>query len=316
MPQHVAVIFVHGIFANDIGFAQPMQDGLLKLMPRDLHRYLNFQSVFWADTVRDHQRNYMRKACAASSISDNFLRKFLLQGLGDAAAYQKTRHRDHSIYYQVQDAITEKVKSLDVHGQERRPLIFIGHSLGCHVISSYLWDFNKFKQRTKNDLERETDIKMRERLTGEWEELQKASDFRRLETLAGIVTMGSNMPVFTFTFGPERVIPITVAPNDADGQRLHPAFPGARLSPPLRKQARWLNFFSTKDVLGFPLKPLNDEYGNAEVIEDVCVRSESPFLGALPFVSSYSAHVGYWTNPVVLSRTAQMIRDIAGAPVE
>jgi hypothetical protein len=305
MPQHVAVIFVHGIFANDIGFALPMQEALRKLLPKELHQYLNFQSVFWADTVRDHQRNFMAKARAASGISENFLRKFLMQGLGDAAAYQKTRHRENSIYYQVQDAISEKIKSLDVRGREHRPLIFVGHSLGCHVISSYLWDFNKLKQRPKADLHADPGA------VEEWEELQTASPFRRLETLAGIVTMGSNMPLFTFTFGPERVLPITIAPVGPDGRSLAPAFPGAQLPHSLSKHARWLNFFSKKDVLGFPLKPLNDEYAKSDLIEDICVRSESSIMGAVPYLCSLSAHVGYWPNLTVLNRTAQLIRNIA-----
>jgi hypothetical protein len=289
MPQHVAVIFVHGIFANDINFAMPMQTALGKLPPADMHYFVNYQSVFWASTVRDHQRNYMARARAAAGITGNKLRRFLIQGLGDAAAYQKTRYRRNSIYYEVQETITGKIRAPDVAGMEKRPLVFIGHSLGCHVISSFLWDFNRFKQRTDAEIEAEPDDEPK----AQWRALQRATPFGRLETLAGIVTMGSNMPMFTFTFGPERVFPITVGPVDAKGNRLDPAFPGKALSPALREQARWLNFFSKRDVLGFPLKALNEEYGNAERIHDISVRSESLLSRCVMYLSNYAAHVGY-----------------------
>jgi len=42
-----------------------------------------------------------------------------------------------------------------------------------------------------------------------------------------------------------------------------PAVPGAALPQPLYDRARWLNFYSKRDLLGFPLKPLNP----MEVIE-------------------------------------------------
>jgi len=303
---------VHGILANDISFAEPMQSALGKLLPAELHHFVNFQSVFWAGTVRDHQRNYMARARAAAGIKDNALRRFLIQGLGDAAAYQKTRYRRNSIYYEVQETIAKKIEALDMPGMEKRPLIFIGHSLGCHVISSFLWDFNRFKQRTDQEIAAEPD----DDIKAQWRALQDATPFGRLDTLAGIVTMGSNMPMFTFTFGPDRVFPITVGPIDAKGRRLDPAFPGKALSPALLNHARWLNFFSKRDVLGFPLKALNEEYGRAERIHDIPVRSESVLSRCVMYLSSYAAHTGYWSNPTVLRETAKLIRDIVETPAE
>ena len=55
MPQHVAVVFVHGIFAKAIHYSVPMQDQLLKLLPREPGRYLNLVEVFWASPVRGRQ---------------------------------------------------------------------------------------------------------------------------------------------------------------------------------------------------------------------------------------------------------------------
>ena len=56
--------------------------------------------------------------------------------------------------------------------------------------------------------------------------MKHATDFRRLDTLAGLVTFGSNIPLFTFTFGAARIYPLTRAPSDDAGGTLKPAFPG------------------------------------------------------------------------------------------
>ena len=63
--------------------------------------HVKFDSVFWAPEVRGHQRNLMQNVRAQADVVDNHLRRFLIEGLGDAAAYQKTKHRENSMYYAV-----------------------------------------------------------------------------------------------------------------------------------------------------------------------------------------------------------------------
>jgi hypothetical protein len=310
MPQHVAVVFVHGIFARTIQYSAPMQDQLLKLLPKELRRYVNFEEVFWADQVRGRQTAYMKNAKTESGIVDNRLRSFFIQGLGDAAAYQKTRQRENSIYYQVHDEINKTLKRFDDRIHQNTPLVFIGHSLGSHIISSYAWDLNKLKQKSEDEIKRDPDQLARYL----YEDLKRATAFRRLDTLAGLVTFGCNIPLFTFTFGAARVYPLTRAPSDGAGGTLKPAFPGHELPAALQQNAQWLNFYSKRDVLGYPLKPLNEYFGAEPRIEDICVRSESLISRILPYWSNISAHTGYWSNATVLSRTTRLIRDIIEAP--
>ncbi len=118
---------------------------------------------------------------------------------------KKRKHQDNSIYHRVQSQISAKIKSLEVENRAQKimdcPLIFIGHSLGCHVISSYMWDLNKLKQRTEADIKADPDPTIEPLM----ERPSKCGPFRRLETCAGLITLGSNMPMFTFTFGPDRL---------------------------------------------------------------------------------------------------------------
>ncbi|HUD87663.1 MAG TPA: hypothetical protein VMR17_14500 [Xanthobacteraceae bacterium] len=236
----------------------------------------------------------------------------VIQGLGDAAAYQKTKKRKNSIYYDVHEEIGRtlgRFKELP----KNSPLIFIGHSLGSHIISTYAWDVNKmklrdeFKGKTALD-EDEEEEKIRV-------ELRNASPLRRLDTFAGLVTFGSNIPLFTFTFGTHGIFPITRTPHDDAGNALGaPAFPGSALPAGLQGKARWLNFYSERDVLGFPLKPLNDYFEQEARIEDICVQKETRLSRLLPYLFCYSAHGCYWNNALVLDRTAQLIRDMVETP--
>ena len=125
--------------------------------------------------------------------------------------------------------------------------------------------------------------------------------------------MGCNMPLFTFTFGPDRIFPITKPRNPME----HPAFPGSGLSSDIKAKARWINYYSRNDLLGFPLKPLNPDYAAESRIADREVASEGLLrrygLYLWPALSAYAAHTGYWTHRPVIKGTVKLLTDIITA---
>lgn len=307
MPQDVAIVFVHGINATTYDYADRMRDRLIAALPKKLRAHATFRSVFWADIVRGRQQQFLQVARDSSNIRVSKWRRFVVEGLGDAAAYQKTRNRDNAAYYQIQGRITEKLKEADNHGQPAKPLVFIGHSLGCHIISSYAWDINRLKQMSDVELAEWNDPEAGEFVRS----LRTWSPLRRLDTFAGFVTLGSNMPLFTFTFGPDRVFPITKYSND----KYQAAFPGSSLPAAIKAKSRWLNFYSRNDLLGFPLKPLNSAYHSEPLLEDKEVEAEG-FLRARFWPGSLNAmqaHIGYWHNRTVVRESAKLIRDLIEA---
>jgi pimeloyl-ACP methyl ester carboxylesterase len=307
VPRDVAIVFVHGIQARDFDYSVPMRTKVLKALPRSLRPHAKFRSVFWADIVRGRSQLYLQQALLSTHIADTSYRRLVVEGLGDAAAYQKTRSRDNSAYYQIQERITNVLRDADAREDPNRPLIFIGHSLGCHIVSSYAWDINRLKQMTEEQLAGWDDTVA----TSFVAELRAASPFRQLGTFAGFVTMGSNMPLFTFMFGPDKVYPITRYP---DASRL-PAFPGANLPAAVAAKARWLNFYSPSDILGYPLKCLNNAYREEKRLSDWEVISEgylrSRFLPAS--MNAMRAHTGYWTNRTVVRQSSTLIASIITA---
>jgi pimeloyl-ACP methyl ester carboxylesterase len=277
-------------------------------LPKKLRDLVTFKSVYWAERVGKRQKEYLDAVQRENLISLTGHRLLVLQGLGDGAAYQKTKSFRNSSYYEIQAEVRAVIDALDSENMPRRPLVLVGHSLGCHIISSFAWDTNSIKHL--NDA----------RLAEEIEEVRKFADylrggspFRRLDTLAGLVMMGSNIPLFTFTFGPSRILPITTS----RGPDEKPAFPGAELDQQTREKVRWLNYYSRNDLLGYPLKPLNPAYNEEPLLEDIEVAAEGLLrrvVGyAMPSLVAYQAHTGYWTNRRVVRGTAAFIASLVTA---
>lgn len=308
MVQPVAVVFVHGINTLESGYHAPMQAAIEAALPPRLRDSVAFRAVYWAERVRHRQQQYLDAVGKRKLFKDTGHRRLVIQGLGDAAAYQKTKSFRNSAYYEIQSDVRAVLEDLDQEGPPDRPLVFIGHSLGCHILSSFAWDINSIKHLSAA------------RLASDDEEVGKfaaylrgGSPFRRLDTLAGLVMMGSNMPLFTFTFGPDRVFPITRSRDEEE----QPAFPGKSLAAKTLSRARWVNYYSRNDLLGYPLKPLNEAYAAEPLLEDIEVASEGALRRlvsyVVPPVAAYRAHTGYWTNPKVVRGAAALIASIATA---
>lgn len=305
MPREIVVIFVHGINTTCQDYYQPMRDLLLKELPKADRDYVVFRAVFWADIVRGRQQEYALYARSQRGYRETSFRKLVIEGLGDAAAYQKTEWFG-TAYDLIQERLKRAIKDASTGANDRRPLVIVGHSLGCHIVSSYSWDMHQRKPHVDGEPDFITDETWRD---------PPGSPLERLDTFAGFVTMGSNMPLFTFTFGPQHVYPITKTKKP---ERFKPAFPGAALDESVRAQARWINFYSGNDPLGFPLKPLNDSYDSEELLTDVHTYSEG-MLRALLVRSIFrallakAAHSGYWTDRKVIRQTKDLLHKIINA---
>lgn len=311
MAKPVAVVFVHGIQTLEPGYEKPMQDAIRKRLPERLRDLVSFEPVFWAGRVRTRQKQYLDEVAQQGLFRDGRFRRLVVQGLGDAAAYQKTKSYKNSAYYEIQSDVRSVLEKLDAQGLPDRPLIFITHSLGCHIVSSFIWDVNTIKNWDAARIARADE---QEQAFANY--LKGGSPFRRLDTAAGLVMMGSNMPLFTFTFGPDRIMPITAARSTADTV----AFPGAGLDPATLGRVRWDNYYSRNDLLGYPLKPLNTAYAREPLLHDVEVASEGWWGRGVSTVApkvatafTYRAHTGYWTNRRVVRGAADLIAALATA---
>ena len=269
----LAVLVVHGMGTQEEDFSAPLVEGVSSaLRGRGLDpARVAWQPLWWADLLAPRQRAYLDAADASHRLDWGGLREFVVAALGDAAAYQYVGEPT-STYRRIHDRIRSRVHELWVDHLDRTPVptVVVAHSLGSHVASSYVWDAQRGLPTGAGD---------------------DAVPFERFGHLAGMVTLGSPIPLFTFAHDP--VLPIE--------------FPGPQLPAAVASRARWLNVFDRDDVLGWPLRPLGPAYADV-VDEDVQVDVGTIGLSATPL-----SHRGYWTDGDVAERIADLLADLLAA---
>lgn len=95
--------------------------------------------------------------------------------------------------------------------------------------------------------------------------------------------------------------------------------PGAgtlrRAYEPVRPARAWLNFYYPLDLLGFPLKPINDRVPTTDVwLLPGCHRNPliaglRAIVGWLPGIGHVWSHLWYFDDPRVIGRIGQMLAD-------
>ena len=269
MNKKIGVLLVHGLGAVADDFAH---DTVHDLRERISGRGLNpdeiaWQSVYWAPALSARENQLWVDLSADHDLNWAKLRKFFINAFGNSTAYHAARDRSDNFYDKIHGTIAESMRELRGKlGSGDKPLIVIAHSLGSVIMSNYIWD----RQKGRDD----------ERLG--------ANAFERMETLAGLVTLGTNIPFFTIACNP--IISIE--------------FPPPGLPEKLKKRAKWLNLYDADDVLGWPLKPLSPSYADA-VAEDLEVNVGNMLTSWNP-----ANHSAYWTDDTVIKPVAYLLASI------
>jgi hypothetical protein len=264
MPGNVAVLIIHGMGSQEEDFAGPTIEEIndrISDKGKDPAK-IAWQPVFWADLVEPRQRKFMRDIIRHKDNEIDFvkLRRFVISALGDASAYQNIRGKKTSTYQLIHKLIRNQVKELyrDKLGSQPCPLFVMAHSLGGHIMSNYIWDAQK-------------------------KPLASLSDFENMKHLAGMITFGCNIPLFSFSH--DELEPI--------------AFPGNKLTADEKSKAKWLNFYDPDDVLGYPQRQIGPKYS---FIKDKHINSGGLFTSWNPL-----SHNGYWTDNDVTKPAANLM---------
>ncbi|MCH2492012.1 MAG: hypothetical protein MK320_04365, partial [Gammaproteobacteria bacterium] len=219
--KRVAVLVIHGIGGQRADFAEPLIRGVnreVKRLGADASA-IAWQPVYWDDLLVPRQQAYLKRALKDGRLNYQRLRQFVVSALGDAGAYRQRPSgtlagtQSGRTYERVHARIREQMSGL-YHGPlagRPLPLVLMAHSFGGHILSNYVWD----SQQTPDG---------------------KLSAFERMHWLAGFITFGCNIPLFTFAV--DKPVPIR--------------FPATRLPERFKEKARWLNFYDPDDVLGWP----------------------------------------------------------------
>jgi hypothetical protein len=195
-------------------------------------RDLAWQPVFWADILEPHEKQLLSKLSTHHNLGYTSLREFVLRNLGDAVAYQREPGTLPDVYQRIHTRVHEAILQLRTALDDRdAPLVILAHSLGCYIMSNYIWDQQHSNIAT----------------------IPGGSDFEKMRTLCTMVTFGCNIALFSLALQ----------------EYVGLAFPAEGLPEQLKRAARWLNYFDPEDILGYPVKPLWEGYASNPQVHDI-----------------------------------------------
>ena len=268
MASDLGVLVVHGMGAQAPDFADAfiaeMQGRLIRLGVAP--EAVAWRAGYWADAVKQREDDLWRDLSRDHTMRWEEARRFVISHFGDALAYQRLPSQGMDVYRAIHARIRTHLGALREEMGGDRPIVVIAHSLGSVIVSNYIWDEQKAPTAG-------------------------TTATQRMETLAGLVTFGSNIPLFTLCLG--EIVSIR--------------FPVPALAGPLREASRWLNFFDADDVLGYPLRPLSESYRQA-VSGDLQINVGSALRSWNPL-----SHEEYWTDNDFTAPVAALIRNLLEA---
>lgn len=276
MPKTIALITIHGMGDTERDYYTRFYDDIKKSLGKSAWDNVIFKPLYYQDILQGNEAaifNRMR-----DQIDWMKLRKFLLFGFSDAASLEYKKNAVDSPYFLTQKMIMQNMDDIfEESGQNEIPVIVLAQSLGCQVISSYIWDADP----------------MRQPADGIWsvplnDGVAKGSskdNFRRMRTIQRLYTTGCNIPIFVS--GHKKIEAIT---------------------PPVAS-FKWHNFFDEDDVLGWPLKPLSPSYD--QLVEDISINAGGGAIGAIVKSWNPFSHSQYWAESEVIGHISSSINHLA-----
>ena len=278
MEAKLGVLIIHGVGSHKPDFAEPMKAKLNRRISNN--DVIRWEEVCWADEIENREAKLLNRLFQKDKDPHWFLKWFIrfklrelvMSGIGDVAAYRSipdvsghtSTRRTNKIYDIIHKCVHGHIATLrDNLGNADKPLIVIAHSLGSVIMYDYIWD----RQQHIN------------------KELYGANAFECMETLAGVITFGSPIPLFTF--GYDTNVSIIFPPDNLpDNLQI------------LKDEAKWLNFYDRDDAFAWPLKDLRK-----------CVNKQIS-VGSIFTRWNILCHSKYWTDNNFIKPVAKYISEI------
>lgn len=232
---------------------------------------LAISAINWTPVLREERKNLYDKLNVERLDSFFGLREFIFQAISDSLTYQVTQSNpDESWSYNgIHGCFAKSLNELaqDEKAGEKAPLFIISHSLGTVIASNYLYDLQT--QKTQINI-------------GD-------TPLEKGETLTSIYTLASQIPFWSLRH------PNFDRPIKVPAEKLSQHYPNLK--------GEWINFFNKSDIMGYPLKSLNDAYSEA-VKEDREVNNGGILESWNPL-----SHCNYWTDKKVIETIANGLHE-------
>ncbi len=214
--KKIAVLTLHGMGKTERNYSKVLHESSAQRVGEVAwNESVHFHPIYYQDILQGNQNAVWARS--KSQVDWKKLRQFFLFSFSDATSLESNKAGIKSAYYLTQKVILDALIDAYHEMGKAGPLEIIAHSLGCQVISNYLWDASRPKGAS----------------AGIWSQdsVHKPDDpdlnrFARGKSLNRLFTTGCNIPIFVA--GQRDIKPI----------------------PKLNKVFQWHNYYDEDDVLG------------------------------------------------------------------
>jgi hypothetical protein len=244
---------------------------------------VDFRSIYYQDILKPNQETVWARVSETTHLRYADLRRFLLFGFGGAAGLENRKEIDGSVYELAQEAIARQL--LGVARQDlSTSVVFLAQSLGCQVLSSYIYDAQKAAAGLPvlAGIWKDIDAWARRALGERLSEPEKR--FLAGGSCSAFVTTGCNIPIFCAAHKQMDIRPI--------------ARPTERFA--------WINLYDPDDALGWPLQPLSPGY--AALVDDRAINAGQGVVTWILKSWNPLSHTAYWGDAQVLDLLTQRLR--------
>lgn len=282
----VALITVHGMGQTPPDYAADTGRRLQQRIGARFASQVDMRAVYYQHILQGNEQEVWRRVEQHSTVRYDALRKFLLFGFGDAAGLENGKEDSGSVYELAQIEIAKTLLDVYAANGAATPLVLLSHSLGCQVLSSYIYDAQKARSGLPVAVGVWRDIDHWSRTLQGRALTESEKSFLACGTALGWITTGCNIPIFVAAHKEMTIIPIS-APR--------PSF-------------RWLNLYDPDDVLGWPLQPLSEGY--RVLVEDRAINAGHGVMDWIVRSWNPLSHSCYWDDDAVLTPLAAMLTQL------
>jgi hypothetical protein len=286
----VILVTVHGMGETPRDYAADLEQRLISHIGPRFAQQVDMRTVFYQDILQPNEREVWDRINAkggqATPVHFAYLRKFLLFGFGDAAGLENRKEDVGSVYEMAQMEIAKTLLDAFHANGPATPVILLAHSLGCQVLSSYIYDAQKAKAGVPvaagiwRDIDHWSHALQGRALTA------AEKSFLRCETALGWITTGCNIPIFVAAHKEMTIIPIA----------------------PPRESFKWINMYDPDDALGWPLQPLSEGY--RLLVEDRVINAGRGVIDMIVRSWNPLSHEIYWRDREVIATIGTMLTQL------
>jgi hypothetical protein len=178
--KSLTLLTLHGMGKHRPDYAVPLTTALQARLGTAWGR-VHVAEVHYAPLLQGPQQDLWEASVRAAPLKSRGLRRFVLHSLGDPVSLEHAHNRS-TVYEATQRLIQDQLRGAlaAVGGDPQHPVVVVAQSLGCQVLSNYIWDA---QHRKGIFADAPADPSPQER-------------FLALGSLRTIVTTGCNIPLF------------------------------------------------------------------------------------------------------------------------